>query len=235
VPASERSPATGRGHPAVARCEALHADYVTAAGPTPALVDVTTAFARGRLSVVAGPSGSGKSTLLRVLAGLHRPRSGLVEVEGVDLTSLTPGRLRRLRRRTMGLVLQNPADNLIDYLSAVEQVELAARLRGGDPSGARDLLGAVGLAHRLDSRPSELSGGEQQRVAFAAAAVGSPAVLLADEPTAQLDAQADSALVAAMRGLVDRGATLVVSSHDDTVMAAADDLLTLRDGRVAAR
>jgi ABC-type lipoprotein export system ATPase subunit len=133
----------------------------------------------------------------------------------------------------MGIVLQDPADNLVEYLTAREQIELAARLRGTDPGEASALLAVVDLADRAGSRPDELSGGEQQRIAFAAAAVGRPALLLADEPTAELDGAAGAALVETMRGLVDGGANLVVASHDAAVIAAADHVVALRDGRVA--
>ncbi|MGH9229024.1 MAG: ABC transporter ATP-binding protein [Acidimicrobiales bacterium] len=209
-------------------------DYTTAAGAVHALRDVDAAFERGRLSVVAGPSGSGKSSLLRVLAGLQRPRAGAVELDGTDLTRLRWGRLRRLRRRAMGIVLQDPADNLLGYLRAGEQVTLAARLRGVDPGEAPALLDAVGLSDRVGSYPDELSGGEQQRVAFAAAAIGRPTLLLADEPTAELDADSGAGLVETMRRLVDGGATLVVASHDDAVIAASDHVVRLRDGKVVA-
>jgi ABC-type lipoprotein export system ATPase subunit len=185
--------------------------------------------------VVAGPSGSGKSSLLQVLAGLQRPQAGSVVMAGVELTRLRPAARRRWRRRTMGVVLQAPADNLVEGLSAREQVELAARLRGADAAEAPALLAAVDLADRGAAHPGELSGGEQQRVAFAAAAVGQPLVLLADEPTAQLDSAAASALVTAMRHLVGAGATLVVSSHDRAVIDAADHLVVLREGRVVPR
>jgi putative ABC transport system ATP-binding protein len=133
----------------------------------------------------------------------------------------------------MGIVLQDPADNLLDYLRAREQIVLAARLRGVRADEADELLAAVGLAERAGAYPAELSGGEQQRVAFAAAAIGRPAVLLADEPTAQLDSAAGAVLVETMRGLVGRGATLVVASHDAAVVDAADHVVTLEDGRVA--
>jgi ABC-type lipoprotein export system ATPase subunit len=231
VPVSER-PAPPETIAAVARCRGLSVDYRTAAGVSHALSEVDVDFERGRLSVIAGPSGSGKSSLLRVLAGLHRPTTGTVVIDGADVTRLRAGPLRRLRRRAMGIVLQDPSDNLIEYLSAVEQVELAARLRGVDTGGAGALLDAVGLAGRSGSHPAELSGGEQQRVAFAAAAVGAPALLLADEPTAQLDSTAGAGLIEAMRRLVALGATLVVTSHDAAVIGAADHLVTLRDGQV---
>jgi putative ABC transport system ATP-binding protein len=215
-------------------CRELVVDYRTATGVVHALRRVDASFAAGRLTVVAGPSGSGKSSLLRVLAGLQRSRSGVIEVDGVDVTHLRPAAMRRLRRRVMGIVLQAPMANLVEQLRAVEQVVLAARLRGVDAGEARALLDALGVGHRADSRPSELSGGEQQRVAFAAAAVGRPTLLLADEPTAQLDGVAGTELVAGMRALVDRGVTLVVASHDPAVIDAADHRITLRDGSVVA-
>jgi ABC-type lipoprotein export system ATPase subunit len=217
-----------------ARCAGLDVSYRLASGIVPALRAVDAAFAPSRFSVVTGPSGSGKSTLLRALAGLERPTAGHVEVGGRDLTRLGTRQRRWLRRREIGVVLQDPADNLVQGLTALEQVELAARLRGVDAGEAPELLGAVGLADRQQCLPAELSGGEQQRVAFAAGAVGRPTLLLADEPTAELDADAGATLIAIMRTLVDRGVTLVVSSHDAAVADAADDLLALRDGRVVA-
>ncbi|MGH9111465.1 MAG: ATP-binding cassette domain-containing protein, partial [Acidimicrobiales bacterium] len=134
-------------------------DYDTAAGAVRALHEVDAEFPGARLTVVAGPSGSGKSSLLRVLAGLQRPTAGDVEVDGTDLGRLRAGPLRRLRRRAMGIVLQDPADNLVDYLPAAEQVELAARLRGADPAETGALLDSAGLADRARSYPAELSGG----------------------------------------------------------------------------
>jgi putative ABC transport system ATP-binding protein/macrolide transport system ATP-binding/permease protein len=216
-----------------ARCRQLAVDYRTPTGVVHALRDVDAVFATGRLTVVAGPSGSGKSSLLRVIAGLQRARSGAVEIEGVNVTHLRTAAMRRLRRRAIGVVLQSPAANLVEHLRAVEQVELAAKLRGVDSAGARPLLDALGVGHRTSSHPGELSGGEQQRVAFAAAAIGRPTLLLADEPTAQLDGVAGRDLVASMRTLVERGVTMIVASHDPDVIAAADERITLRDGRRA--
>ncbi len=215
-----------------ARCRSLDVEYRLASGRVPALLDVDASFDRGRLSVITGPSGSGKSSLLRVLGGLQRPRSGLVEIDGVDVTGLRTRERRWLRRRRLGIVLQDPADNLLAYLRADEQVELAARLRGADPTQAHTLLDAVGLADRRHCLPAQLSGGEQQRVAFAAGAIGPPTLLLADEPTAELDAAAGATVVGIMRALADRDVTLVVASHDAAVVDAADHVVQLRDGRV---
>jgi len=218
--------------PPAARCRGVAVRYRVASGVVDAVRDVDATFERGRLSVVAGPSGSGKSSLLRTLSGLQVPHAGSVVVEGVDVARLGDRGRRRLRRRSIGVVLEEPASNLLPYLRAEEQVALAARLRGAGAAPADDLLGGLGLTERRRRYPRELSGGEQQRVAFAAAAVGPPALLLADEPTAALDTRSAALVIDAMRHLVGTGRTLVVASHDPDVIAAADAVLTLRDGRV---
>ncbi len=219
----------------VASCRALRVTYAAAAGTVDALRGVDAAVERGRLTVIAGPSGSGKSTLLRALAGLEPVRSGEVVVGGRTLTALRPGARRRLRRREIGVVLQAPAENLVSYLTALEQVVLAARLRGTDPGEARAALAAVGGADLADRRPAQLSGGEQQRVAVAAGVVGRPMLVVADEPTAALDAAAADRLIGVLRSLADHGTTLVASSHDDALVEAADRVIRLRDGEVVAR
>lgn len=223
--------ALGPDEPA-ARCRDVAVRYRVASGVVDAVRHVDATFARGRLSVLAGPSGSGKSSLLRTLSGLQLPHAGSVVVDGVEVSRLGGRARRRLRRHSIGVVLEEPAANLLPYLRAEEQVALAARLRGADGSPADDLLGALGLAERRRRYPEELSGGEQQRVAFAAAAVGPPALLLADEPTAALDTRSAALVIDAMRHLVATGRTLVVASHDPEVIAAADAVVPLHDGRV---
>jgi putative ABC transport system ATP-binding protein len=220
-----------------AACREVSIRYRSASVVVEAVTEVDATFPRGRLSVLAGPSGSGKSSLLRALAGLQPVHAGTIVVDGVDLGRLGRRGLRRLRRRSIGYVLEEPSSNLLGYLRAEEQLALAARLRGaGRARGtaeAPELLDALGLADRRRAFPAELSGGQQQRVAFAAAAIGNPALLLADEPTAALDTTSGALLIRAMRDLADRGRTLVVASHDPEVIGAADVVVRLRDGRVA--
>jgi ABC-type lipoprotein export system ATPase subunit len=216
-------------------CRGVSVEYRTPSGAATALDSVDATFEHGRLTVIAGPSGSGKSTLLRVLGALQRPSAGTVLLDGRDVTRLRAGARRRLRRAALGIVLQAPADNLLEHLSALEQVELTARLRGAPRAEARRLLATVGLEDRGGCSPAELSGGEQQRVAFAAAAIGSPRVLLADEPTAQLDSHAGQHLLRSLGELVRAGSTVVIASHDPDAVEVADAVLWLRDGqRVAA-
>jgi ABC-type lipoprotein export system ATPase subunit len=232
VPGPE--PAVAPAPDLAAACRGVSVRYRTATAVVEAVRDVDAGFGRGRLSVLAGPSGSGKSSLLRTLAGLQMPHAGAVVVDGVDIAALGPRARRRLRRRTIGVVLEEPSANLLPYLRAEEQVTLAARLRGTDPSEAAGLLAALGLGERIRLHPEELSGGEQQRVAFAAAAVGDPALLLADEPTAALDSASAALVIGAMRDLVAAGRTLLVASHDPAVIGAADHVVELRDGAVVA-
>ena len=215
-------------------CEGLVKEYATATGTVRALKGVDAAFPAGRVTAVVGPSGSGKSSLLRILACVDRPTAGSVRVGGTDVAALGARGRRRVRRRLIGYVFQQPGDNLLPYLTAREQLDLAARLRGGQRAGeAERLLAALGLEHRAGHRPEQLSGGEQQRLAFAAAVIGGPALMVADEPTAELDSEAGERLMRAVLGLREQGTSLVLSSHDPVVTGAVDGILRLHDGEVA--
>jgi ABC-type lipoprotein export system ATPase subunit len=157
-----------------------------------------------------------------------------VRVGDLDVAALGARGRRRVRRRQVGYVFLRPDDNPLPYLTAREQLELAARLRGGQPAGEADrLLAALGLEHRAGHRPEQLSGGEQQRLAFAAAVIGGPALVVADEPTAELDSEAGERLMQAVLDLRDQGTSLVLSSHDPVVTGAVDGILRLHDGEVA--
>ena len=145
---------------------------------------------------------------------------------------MSAGRARRLRRRLIGYVFQRPSDNLLSYLTSREQIEFAARLRGSGTGQADHLLDTLGIAHRAGATPAELSGGEQARLALAAAVVGRPTVVLADEPTAQLDDRSETDVVAALRTLADEGVAVVVATHDAGVMDAADRIVRIHTGRV---
>jgi putative ABC transport system ATP-binding protein len=193
-------------------------------------VDITPAT----FTAVMGPSGSGKSTLLHCAAGLDRPTSGEVVIDGVGLTGLSERALTKLRRARVGFVFQ--AFNLIPALTAEQNVALPLRLAGRRPAQGevRAMLTEVGLADRAGHRPSELSGGQQQRVAIARALVTRPAVLFADEPTGALDTTASREVLRLLRTAVDRHAqTVVMVTHDPYAAAHADRVLLLADGRVA--
>jgi putative ABC transport system ATP-binding protein len=217
-----------------ASCSGLVKIYRTATGEVHALKGVDAAFPAAAVSAVVGPSGSGKSSLLRILAGLDRPSAGQVRIGDVRLSGLSLTRLRRLRRRLLGYVFQRPGDNLIPYLTVAEHLRLAARLRGaGDADGA-ELLELLGLADRRRHLPRQLSGGEQQRLAFARAVVGDPPLVVADEPTAELDRASGTALLEAVAALAARGTGLVLATHDPAVVRLAERTLFLRHGAMEA-
>lgn len=221
--------------PAGVACAGVVKEYATATGTVLALKGVDAAFPAGRVTAVVGPSGSGKSSLLRILACVDRPTAGSVRVGGVDVAALGGRGRRRVRRRLVGYVFQQPADNLLPYLSTREQLELAAQLRArreGIGEQVERLLAALGLEHRAGHRPEQLSGGEQQRLAFAAAVIGGPALVVADEPTAELDTEAGERLMRAVLSLRDQGTSLVLSSHDPVVTGAVDGIVRLHDGEV---
>ncbi|TQL21420.1 ABC transporter ATP-binding protein [Streptomyces sp. SLBN-134] len=207
--------------------------YGSGGSAVTALDDVSLAFPHGSFTAVMGPSGSGKSTLLQCAAGLDRPTSGSVTVDGTELTALGERRLTLLRRERIGFVFQ--AFNLLPALTAEQNVALPLRLAGRRVPRAlvREALRRVGLGDRARHRPAELSGGQQQRVALARALVTRPAVLFADEPTGALDSRTGHEVLGLLRGMADReGRTVVMVTHDPVAAARADRVVFLVDGRV---
>jgi putative ABC transport system ATP-binding protein len=198
-----------------------------------AIDEITVDFPKGAFTAIMGPSGSGKSTLMHCLAGLDRPTSGTVTIDGVDLGRLDDGELTQLRRDKVGFVFQ--FFNLLPVLDAEENILLPLSLAGREPDRDRfdQLVEAVGLQDRLSHRPAELSGGQQQRVAIARALVSSPAVLFADEPTGNLDSTSGDEVLGLMRRAADEfGQTIVMVTHDAGAAATADRVLVLVDGRI---
>jgi putative ABC transport system ATP-binding protein len=212
-----------------ASCSDLVKTYATESGRVYALRGVDATFPKGKVSAIVGPSGSGKSSLLRVLAGMDHPTEGSVKVGEDEISSASSRVLRRVRRK-VGYVFQRPSDNLISYLNVLEHVKLAARYRRGTSRDPMELLELLGLAQRADHRPEQLSGGEQQRVAFAQAVVGGPELLIADEPTAELDSHASEALLQVIHVLAEKGQSVVLSTHDHQAIDVADKTLFLRHG-----
>ncbi|MEO7119144.1 MAG: ABC transporter ATP-binding protein, partial [Candidatus Limnocylindrales bacterium] len=193
----------------------------------------------GQVLAIVGPSGSGKSTLLRILAGLERPTAGSVRILGQDLERATPRRLARYRMLDVATVEQHYWRSISPYLPIRDTVELSLAARGvnGDERRRRAeaALADLGLGDRLDALPDELSGGEQQRVAFASALVTEPRLLLADEPTGELDAATSLRLLGLVREVVHAsGTTCVLVTHDESVEEVADRVVHIRDGRVVA-
>ncbi|MGY1855015.1 ABC transporter ATP-binding protein [Modestobacter sp. SYSU DS0290] len=219
---------------AAAVCRGVVKTYRTATESVTALDGVSLEIPRGRVTVVVGPSGSGKSSLLRLIACIDSPDDGQVLVAGQRVDRLRPRARRRLRQRQVAYLFQRPGENLLPYLDALAQVRLAAQLRGAPVTDAEAtaLLDRLGLGGRADHRPAQLSGGEQQRLAVACGVVGGPALVVADEPTAELDTAAAERVLAAMEELAAGGVGFVVSSHDPRVMAVADGFIRLDHGRL---
>ena len=202
-------------------------------GSLRALDELTLAIEEGEWVAVTGPSGSGKTTLLNVLSGLDRPTAGKVRVGGVDLASLTPRELARYRQQTVGLVFQQ--FHLIPYLTALENVMLAQYVHSMTDRGeAEEALRRVGLSERLGHLPSQLSGGEQQRVCIARALINQPRLILADEPTGNLDAVNESVVMSLLADLHHRGHTLILVTHAPDIAARAGREIRLEHGRLAA-
>jgi putative ABC transport system ATP-binding protein len=208
-------------------------DFPSGGGVVHALRGIDLRVRPGQLLAVTGRSGAGKSTLLNVIGGLDRPSAGRVIVAGEEVTALDESGHVRLRRETVAYIFQS--FGLIPILSAAENVELPLRLRGADPDDRRErveeVLDLVGLAERANHRPYELSGGEQQRVAIARALVSRPQLLLADEPTGQLDAATGRTIMELLRSVVEmQGVTAIVASHDPMLLEIAHEVIELRDG-----
>jgi putative ABC transport system ATP-binding protein len=200
-----------------------------------AVVNVSFSVQRGEFVCLMGPSGSGKSTVLHLLGGLDRPTKGDIAISGSSTAALTENQFSALRRSKIGFIFQSY--NLIPFLSALENVELPLTFEPLDRQSVRkravDLLELVGLGHRLHHRPSRMSGGEQQRTAIARALIGSPALILADEPTANLDQKSGGTIVDLLRELCEElGVTVIASTHDPTVAAKASRVLRLADGHI---
>jgi putative ABC transport system ATP-binding protein len=221
----------------VLRAQGLTRVFGTGAGEVHALTDAVLEVAAGELLVVRGPSGSGKTTLLNLLGGLDRPTSGSVWLGEAELTAMGEKAVLTARRDRIGYVFQS--FGLVPVLSAAENVEVPLRLRRTPPAERAErvaaALAAVGLEGHAKQRPYELSGGQQQRVGIARALVADPEVLLADEPTGQLDSATAAVVMDLLREVTHaRGVAAVVSTHDPELMARADRVVELHDGRVMA-
>jgi putative ABC transport system ATP-binding protein len=216
---------------------AAERDYVTPTHTVQALRQIDLEVEHGQLVAVRGRSGSGKTTMLNLMGGLDHPTAGRVEVAGIDITHLPESELVEIRREHVGYVFQS--FGLVPILTAAENVEIPLRLVGADPAEraerSRILLELVGLTDRIKHRPHELSGGEQQRVALARALANRPALLLADEPTGQLDSHTGRSIMNLILALArSEDVAVVVATHDPTLIDLADRVIELLDGEIVA-
>jgi putative ABC transport system ATP-binding protein len=230
----ERRVADAVAKPMVETIE-LSREYPMPGGIVHAVQNVSVRVGRGELVALRGRSGSGKTTFLSMVGALDRPTHGSVSVDGLAISELPESKLISFRRRNIGFIFQ--AFGLMPILSAAENVEVPMRLVRADPKAreqrVRELLELVGLGGRANHRPHELSGGEQQRVAIARALANRPDLLLADEPTGQLDSQTGRAIMVLLQGLMrSEGFTAIVATHDAMLIDLADRVIELRDGRV---
>jgi putative ABC transport system ATP-binding protein len=219
----------------IVSCKGISKTYQQGKVTVNALTNVDLSVETGGFMALAGPSGSGKTTLLNLIGGLDNPDSGTIQVDGQTYTHLNGSQMADLRLHRIGFIFQ--AYNLIPVLSAVENVEYVMLLQGVAADErrerAREVLDTVGLSGKYDRRPAELSGGQQQRVAVARAIVAHPSIVLADEPTANLDSKTGESLLALMLQMNrERSVTFIFSTHDNMVMDFARRIVMIRDGRI---
>ncbi|HEX5290779.1 MAG TPA: ABC transporter ATP-binding protein, partial [Streptosporangiaceae bacterium] len=227
-------PAGPAGHPALLRASSITKIFHADGGQVPAVRGVDLTLHRGQFVAVMGPSGSGKSTLLHLLGGLERPTSGEIWLDGRRVDTLSQARWAVLRRRHVGFVFQ--FFNLLSNMTVADNVELAALMGGATRRQAAqrrdELLGELGLRGRADAAPARLSGGEQQRVALARAMANRPSLLLADEPTGNLDSAASRAVLRLLSRAHADGQTILLVTHDARVASAAERVICLSDGMI---
>jgi len=220
----------------VIRIQGLHKTYRVGKVDVPALRGVDLDVPKGQFLSIVGPSGSGKSTLFHIIGGLTPPTSGDVQVGDLDLSKMSDGERTAMRKRTVGFVFQK--FNLLPNLTARDNIAVARHIAGlprETDAGFQQMLEALGIAGRLDHKPSELSGGEQQRVAIARAIVNHPAILLADEPTGNLDSENSKAVLEILRDINDRtGQTILMITHNPEAASYGHAVVTMRDGRIVS-
>ncbi len=204
--------------------------------PVHALDDVSFDVKKGEFISIVGPSGSGKSTLLSMIGLLDRPTEGSVFIDGMEITKAKESEAPRIRREKIGFVFQH--FNLLPTLTAMENVDIAMRFNGVSKTKRKErafqLLTQIGIGDRVKHKPSEMSGGQQQRVAIARALANEPAILLADEPTGAVDTKTREVIVELLKGLSEKGQTIIVVTHDMDVARQTDRIITMRDGAIAS-
>lgn len=218
----------------ILRVRNLSKTYIQGKIPVHALDDVSFDVHKGEFLSIVGPSGSGKSTFLSMIGLLDKPTSGSVFIDGVEVTKAKEGDAPRIRREKIGFVFQH--FNLIPTLTALENVDIAMRFarvpRSKRHERALELLTQMGLRERMNHKPSELSGGEQQRVAIARAMANHPAIILADEPTGEVDTKTRNMIVNLLKELAEKGQTILIVTHDAEVSGQTNRMITMRDGRI---
>ncbi len=215
-------------------CEHLVKLYDSVAGPVQAVRGVDLEIEAGTVAAIAGPSGCGKSSLLRMVAGLDQPTAGFVRVDGVDLYRLPPRKRSRVRATVISHVHQRPSDNLLGHLTVEQQLARLVPDRSLVDRRVEETLDSLGLAHRRGELPGRLSGGEQQRVAVGRALVSGHRVVVADEPTSQLDRANALAVLDAFAVLAERGVAVVVATHDQRLLDRVHQVISMRDGAITS-